>query len=151
MFWNFRRKLNCLNNYIHRIWWSHYFQILNLCQALEDKKSPLQLVQMPLLRIERRGNIMVYNLLTCKEPFFKNHLCSTENVGLSARFWKILPIIGHANNRIRAFWHAREIFNQMRTFWLRGSWAKQGAALTSQSWAWVINWSCKMICPIWSL
>ena len=29
---------------------------------------------------------MVYNLLTCKEPFFKNHLCSTENVGLSARF-----------------------------------------------------------------
>ncbi|KAL5249197.1 hypothetical protein ACHWQZ_G018149 [Mnemiopsis leidyi] len=31
-------------------------QILNLCQALEDKKSPLQLVQMPLLRIERRGD-----------------------------------------------------------------------------------------------
>jgi len=30
-------------------------QILNLCQALEDNKSPLQLVQMPLLRIERRG------------------------------------------------------------------------------------------------
>jgi len=31
-------------------------QILNLCQALEDNKSPLQLVQMPLLRIERRGD-----------------------------------------------------------------------------------------------
>lgn len=30
-------------------------QILNLCQCLEERKSPLQLVQMPLLRIERRG------------------------------------------------------------------------------------------------
>ena len=31
-------------------------QILNLCQALEDRRSPLQLVQMPLLRIERRSD-----------------------------------------------------------------------------------------------
>ena len=30
-------------------------QILNLCQALEEKKTPLQLVQMPLLRIESEG------------------------------------------------------------------------------------------------
>lgn len=29
------------------------FQILNLCQALRDNKSPLQLVQMPLITVEK--------------------------------------------------------------------------------------------------
>ena len=33
---------------------SYYFQILNLTQALRDKKSPLQLVQMPVVIVERK-------------------------------------------------------------------------------------------------
>ena len=52
----FLSRINTVNNLLEiivKLWFS---QILNLCQALEDKKSPLQLVQMPLLRIERRGD-----------------------------------------------------------------------------------------------
>lgn len=38
-------------------------QILNLSQALKDAKSPLQLVQMPVVYVER--HVMYVRLITC--------------------------------------------------------------------------------------
>ena len=43
--------------------------------------------------------------------------------------WKIPPIIEHADSPIRAFWHARKMFNQKRTLWSRGPSGQQTNAI----------------------
>lgn len=56
-------------------------QVLNLIQALKDGKSPIQLVQMPRVVVERRSGgqgrvVTLGNAFTqtfhCKQPFFSS-------------------------------------------------------------------------------
>ncbi|KAJ8411088.1 hypothetical protein AAFF_G00181230 [Aldrovandia affinis] len=77
-------------------------QILNLTQALKDSKSPIQLVQMPRVVVERSGGgsqgrvVQLGNAFTqtfhCKRPFFTS-CCTTGSLG-HQRAPDVLPNMG---------------------------------------------------------
>lgn len=72
----------CAYFYLLKVMSPVYHQVLNLTQALKDGKSPIQLVQMPRVVVERsrsgsQGRVVTLgNAFTqtfhCKRPFFSS-------------------------------------------------------------------------------